>query len=123
MLCLALFTIHSSLFTSVSVSAQGLPLIRNYTVAEYGGHNLCYDIEIGEDGTVFVANFEGLLYYDRSRWRIIHAPDISRVTVVYRDSKHTIWVGGYNFLPVWRNGSTANCLCSRLAGVACSKAR
>ena len=92
-----LFTIHSSLFTASIASAQGLPLIRNYTAAEYGGHNRCYDIEIGEDGTVFVANFEGLLYYDRSRWRVIHSPDISRVTVVFRDSKNTIWVGGYNF--------------------------
>ena len=86
------FTLHSSL-----LYAQGLPLIRNYTATEYGGHNRCYDIEIGDDGTVFVANFEGLLYYDRSRWRVIHSPDISRVTVVFRDSKNTIWVGGYNF--------------------------
>ena len=46
---------------------------------------------------MFVANFEGLLYYDRSRWRVIHLPDISRVTVVYRDSQNTIWVGGYNY--------------------------
>ena len=89
------------------VGAQGLPLIRNYTAAEYGGHNRCYDIEIGEDGTVFVANFEGLLYYDRSRWRVIYSPDTTRVTVVYRDSKNTIWVGGYNFfarLQKWDNG-------------------
>lgn len=77
--------------------AQGLPLIRNYTVAEYGGHNRCYDIEIGKDGTVYVANFEGLLYYDRAQWRMLHTPDISRVTVVYRDSKDIVWVGGFNF--------------------------
>ena len=93
------FTLHSSLFTSPSslLHAQGLPLIRNYTAAEYGGHNRNYDIETDEDGTIYVANFEGLLYYDRTRWRIIHTPDISRITVVYRDSKNTIWVGGYNF--------------------------
>ena len=75
-------------FLPLPVASQGLPLIRNYTAAEYGGHNQNYDIEIGEDGTVFVANFEGLLYYDRLR----------RVTVVYRDSKNAIWVGGYNFI-------------------------
>ena len=92
---LLLLTFHFSLLTS---SAQGLPLIRNFTAAEYGGHNRNYDIEIGEDGTVFVANFEGLLYYDRAQWRIIHAPELRRVTVVYRDSKNTIWVGGYNFI-------------------------
>ena len=88
----SLFTFHCSL-----LCAQGIPLIRNYTASEYGGHNRNYDIETGEDGTVFIANFEGLLYYDRAQWRIIHSPNISRVTVVYRDSKNTIWVGGYNF--------------------------
>lgn len=91
-----LLTFHFSLFTLHS-SAQGLPLIRNYTASEYGGHNRCFDIEIGDEGTVFVANFEGLLYYDHSRWRIIHTPDISRITVVYRAGDNTIWVGGYNF--------------------------
>ena len=89
----SLFTFHFSL-----LHAQGLPLIRNYTAAEYGGHNRNYDIEIGEDGTVFVANFEGFLYYDRARWRIIHTSNNRRVTVIYRDSKNTVWVGGYNFM-------------------------
>ena len=96
LLSVTLLTLHFSLFTGHAV-AQGLPLIRNYTVAEYGGHNRCYDIETGEDGTVYVANFEGLLYYDRARWRMIYTPDISRVTVVYRDSKDIVWVGGFNF--------------------------
>ena len=96
MLCTAFLIFHFS-FLICSAGAQGLPLIRNYTVAEYGGHNRCYDIEIGEDGTVLVANFEGLLYYDRAQWRVIYTPDISRVTVVYRDSRNTIWVGGFNF--------------------------
>ena len=92
---LILFTFHLSLFTS---SAQCLPLIRNYTPAEYGGHNINFDVEIGEDGTVFVGNFDGLLYYDRAQWRIIHAPELRRATVVYRDSKNTFWVGGLDYL-------------------------
>ena len=89
---------HLFTFSPLPVGAQGLPLIRNYTAAEYGGHNRNYDIEIGEDGTVFVANFEGFLYYDRARWRIIHTSNNRRVTVIYRDSKNTVWVGGYNFM-------------------------
>ena len=91
------FSILQFFYFTAPAAAQGLPLIRNFTVAEYGGHNRCYDIETDEDGTVYVANFEGLLYYDRVRWRIIYTPDISRVTVVYRDSKNTVWVGGFNF--------------------------
>ena len=85
-------------FIPLPVASQGLPLIRNYTAAEYGGHNRNYDIEIGEDGTVFVANFEGLLYFDRAQWRMIHAPELRRVTVVFRDSMGTLWVGGFNFI-------------------------
>ncbi len=77
--------------------AQGLPLIRNFAASEYNGHNRNYDLETDEDGTIYVANFEGLLYYDRSRWRILYTPDISRLTVVFRDSKNTVWVGGFNF--------------------------
>ena len=85
-------------FSSLPTVAQGLPLIRNYTATEYGGHNRNYDIEIGEDGTVFVANFEGFLYYDRAQWRIIHTSNNRRVTAIYRDSRNTVWVGGYNFM-------------------------
>ena len=96
LLCAAIFIIYCTLFISPA-GAQGLPLIRNYTAAEYGGHNRNYDVEEGEDGTIFVANFEGLLYYDRARWRIIHTPGINRVTVCVRDSKNTMWVGGYKY--------------------------
>ena len=94
LLCTATFHFQLSTFNCL---AQGLPLIRNYTAAEYGGHNINYDIEIGEEGTVYVANFDGLLYYDRTRWRIIHTPELRRVTVVYRDDHNTVWVGGFNF--------------------------
>ena len=107
----SLFTIHLSL-----IHAQGLPLIRNYTVAEYGGHNRCYDIETGEDGTVYVANFEGLLYYDRARWHMIYTPDISRVTVVYRDSKDTVWVGGFNFFARVEHGANGQLLMHQIGG-------
>ena len=54
------FSILQFFYFTAPAAAQGLPLIRNFTVAEYGGHNRCYDIETDEDGTVYVANFEGL---------------------------------------------------------------
>ena len=97
MVLVTAFLISHFSFLICPIGAQGLPLIRNFTAAEYGGHNRCYDIETDEDGTVYIANFEGLLYYDRAQWRMIYTPDISRVTVVYRDSKNTVWVGGFNF--------------------------
>ena len=50
-----------------------------------------------QDGTIFVANFEGLLYYDQAQWRIVRAPDFNRVTSIWRDSTNTVCVGGYQF--------------------------
>ena len=97
--------------------AQGLPLIRNYTAAEYGAHNRNFDIEIGEDGTVFVANFEGLLYYDRAQWRIIHTPENRRVTVVYRASDNRIWVGGYNFFALLQRKANGELFMERVGKV------
>ena len=89
---------HSQSENSQLLHAQGLPLIRNFTAEEYGGHNRNFDIEIGKDGTVYVANFAGVLYYDRAQWRMLYTPGINRVTVVYRASDDRVWVGSYNFI-------------------------
>ena len=108
----SLFTLHSSL-----LHAQGLPLIRNYTAAEYGAHNRNFDIEVGVDGTVFVANFEGLLYYDRAQWRMIHTSENRRVTVVYRASDDRIWVGGYNFFALLQQKANGELTMQRVGKV------
>jgi signal transduction histidine kinase len=91
---LVLFTFHLSLTTSFS---QGIPFLRNYTANDYHAHSRNFDVEVGEDGFVYIANFEGLMYYDRAEWHIIHTPGITRVTVVYRDNNNEIWAGGYNY--------------------------
>ena len=85
------------LFTSLTAGAQGIPFIRNFTAEEYHANKLNYDVENDENGNVFVANFEGLMYYDHANWRILRTPGISRVTVVVRTSDNTLWVGGYNY--------------------------
>lgn len=82
----------------LALSAQGIPFIRNYMATEYKGHNQNFDIITGSDGTVYVANFEGLLYYDNASWHMLHTPGVSRITAVFRDSKGTIWTGGYNYI-------------------------
>ena len=84
------------LSTSMAMS-QGMPVIRNFTAEEYHGNKSNLDVEVSRDGTVFVANFEGLMYYDMAEWRMLHNSDITRITVVYQDSKDVIWVGGYNY--------------------------
>ena len=84
------------LFTLSSYS-QGIPFFRNYTAEDYHANKLNYDAETDGLGNIFIANFEGLMYYDHAEWHILHTPGITRVTVVVRSSDNTLWVGGYNF--------------------------
>ena len=78
-------------FMPIGAGAQGIPFIRNYPATEYKAHKQNFDIICSPDGTVYVANFEGLLYYDNSTWRMIHTPGITRITAVFRDSRKIIW--------------------------------
>lgn len=75
---------------------RGVPFFRNYTSKEYKAHNRNYDIACDDYGTVYVANFEGLLYFDGATWRKIYTPGISRVTRLARGENGRVWVGGYN---------------------------
>ena len=95
LLLLILLTVHCSLFTAW---AQGIPFIRNYTSTEYGGHNQNFDVMTDKNGIVYVANFEGLLYFDQSEWHMLHTPNVTRITTLFRDSRGTIWTGGYNYI-------------------------
>lgn len=81
---------------SVHADDLGMPFFRNYSSNAYDAHNRNYDVVCDDYGTLFVANFEGLLYYNGSNWHKIHTPGISRVTRVAKDSRGRIWVGGYN---------------------------
>lgn len=83
---------------SLTASADGgsMPLFRNFPASEYKAHNRSFDIVCDDYGSVFIANFEGLLYFDGASWRKIHTPGISRVTSLARDTNGRIWFGGYN---------------------------
>ena len=77
--------------------AQGIPFLKTYSAEEYQGHDFNFDINVAKDGTVYMANFEGLLYYDNATWRMIHTIGNNRVTVTYIDHNDQVWVGGYNY--------------------------
>ena len=85
------------LFYACLAMAQGIPFIKNYTPEDYHAHNRNFDVVTTSDGSVFVANFEGLLYYDNVEWRTLHTPGITRITVVYCDKNNDVWAGGYNY--------------------------
>ena len=89
-----LFTFHVSLLTSF---AQGIPFFQNFLPEDYRGNSINFDIETDNDGIVFLANFEGMMYFDHAQWRVLHTPGITRVTVTVKTEDGTIWVGGYNY--------------------------
>lgn len=92
-----LLAIGCWLLATCMAMAQGLPFVRNFTADEYHGNKSNFDVVIGRDGTVYVANFEGLMYYDKAEWRMLHNTGITRITVVYQDAHGVIWIGGYNY--------------------------
>ena len=86
---------------------DGLPFFVNYAPSDYHAHNRNFDVVSDERGRVYVANFEGLLYYDQTEWHTIHVPGIFRITKLFKDGDGRIWVGGYNlfgYLVAGRNG-------------------
>ena len=85
------------LFLTTRLSAQGMLYLQNYSAEDYQAHNINFDINTGKDGTIFAANFEGLLYYDHAEWSILHTSGITRVTTTFRDKNDVIWAGGYNY--------------------------
>ena len=64
---------------------MGIPFFRNYSAGQYNAHNRNFDVLCDGEGRVFFANFEGLLVYDKVKWRIVHTPDISRVVSLALD--------------------------------------
>lgn len=86
----------------------GHPFFVNFRPAAYNAHNRNFDVICDDKGRVYVANFEGLLYYDHAEWHVIHAPGIFRITRLYLDTKGRIWVGGYNVLGYLTSGKNGN---------------
>ena len=80
-----------------AATAQGIPFLRNYMADEYHAHDINFDVNVGKKGLVYIANFEGLLYYDNEKWHTLHTPNNTRITVTYCDKDSSIWVGGYTF--------------------------
>lgn len=107
--CRYILLILCSVLVSLDTPAEnrGVPFLRNFTAEDYNAHSRNYDVVCDSHGTVYVANFEGLLYYDGATWRKIHTTDINRITRVARDGQDRIWIGGYNvfgYLEATTNG-------------------
>ncbi len=89
--------LHLFTFLPLHLYSQGIPFFRNFLPEEYHANSINFDIVNDDEGNVYLANFEGLMYFDHAQWRMLHTPGTTRVTVAVKAEDGTIWVGGYNF--------------------------
>lgn len=94
-----IITITLIVISGLAAKAQsGMPFFVNFSEEVYGAQSNNFDVVCDDHGTVFFANFEGLLYYDQSRWRMIHTNNVQRITALHKAASGTIIVGGNNYL-------------------------
>lgn len=74
-------------------SEWGLPLIRHYSPTDYDASEQNWNFAQHPDGSLIVANDDGILIFNGSQWRKIAVPGsgVSRSVAVAPDG--TIWVG------------------------------
>ncbi|GEM_PF-3075868 len=90
-------------------SSRGVPLIRNYSVKEYKMHEQNFQTIQANDGSMFFANFGGILKYDGSVWNSVYTKSGMRVLSLAKDSTGQIFVGGlrdFGFLNQTKTGLT-----------------
>ena len=88
---------HLFALSPLHLYSQGIPFFRNFLPEDYHANSINFDIVNDNEGNVYLANFEGLMYFDHAQWRMLYTPASTRVTVAVKAKDGTIWVGGYNF--------------------------
>jgi|GEM_PF-616690 len=101
--------------TLTAKTIDGNPYVVNFTSEEYNAHNRNFDVVADENGNVFFANFEGLLYYNGAEFRVMHTPGISRVTTLLREDNGMLWIGGYNVMGYLTSNENAQLLFKAVA--------
>ena len=78
-----------------------LPPIYNYKLSEYRGGSKNWDLAINQEGELFAANDEGLLYFNGEDWSLNKLPDntVIRSVEVVGDS---IYTGSYEEFGYWK---------------------
>ena len=84
----------------VAQEVQGLPLIRNYSPTEYGGHRENVGILQTKDRIMYFANAKGVLQYDGQTWQLVELPNKGGVASFSITDDETLYVGATNDLGV-----------------------
>lgn len=101
MTCVKWFTILGFLFGGVlSISAQSVVHVTNYTKDEYRAGNQNWDISLDSKGNVFVANNNGLLVFDGAKWNINRLP-VGTIIRSVAQSGNKVFTGSFEEIGYW----------------------
>jgi DNA-binding CsgD family transcriptional regulator/ligand-binding sensor domain-containing protein len=106
------FTSFIFIFLQTSVFAQvkdiGLPGIKNYKRADYGGGTQNWSIDQDKKGNMYFANNNGLIQFDGSSWHKYSLPTQTEIRSLKIDSSGKIFVGGNNEFGYFQNDPKGN---------------
>lgn len=88
--------------SAVAQTPAGKPLIRSWSMAEYGGNAQNWVIRQGPDGLIYVGNSSSLLVYDGAAWRTVLTRNDGRVRDLKIDEQGDIWVASPSNFGVFR---------------------
>ncbi len=79
------------------IQERGYPPLRNYTPADYGRNIQSQNWSVTQDdrGIIYVANPNGVLVFDGTRWRLVPTERETFVRTVVADTSGTVYVGAY----------------------------
>ena len=80
-------------FKIVVVHSEPLPLIINYSPADYGALTQNWGVTEDKDGRIYFANNNGVLIYDGSNWKLISLPNFKSARSISVDNKGSVLVG------------------------------
>jgi signal transduction histidine kinase/DNA-binding response OmpR family regulator/ligand-binding sensor domain-containing protein len=97
-----------TLATSDAIALEpppGKPPVRNYLMAEYGGHVNNWVVRQAPDQRIVVGSGDGLLIFDGAGWQSIPSRHRSRVRVMEIDDAGRIWTGSPDEFGYFEPGS------------------
>ena len=101
----AIFLFLQTLGASAA-TVKGNPFTRLFTPEEYGANIRNFDILCDKAGNVYVANFEGLLYYNHAKWQTFHTPNITRIVSLKEANDGTIVAFDFKGKPYYFDNGT-----------------
>ncbi len=92
--------IFIALVVQFAYSQEFVPPIQNYSPNQYNAASQNWDISVGENGFIYVANNQGLLLFDGINWELhkLNGPSIIRSVYVAGDR---IYTGSYQEIGYW----------------------